>query len=91
MTAKAPVVNTGGPIGQALDHLLCSADPTIRRKEAKELMRFIEADARRREREAFRDGANWAHVAASPGYYQRDWLNQMEAEATYRYPEVIEP
>ena len=80
MTAKAPVVNTGGPIGQALDHLLCSADPTIRRKEAKELMRFIEADARRREREA----ADWAFGCGVVRTPTADYEEQRD----YRYPEV---
>lgn len=33
-------VNTGGEMGQILDHLLCASDPKIRRQDVKDALRL---------------------------------------------------
>ena len=51
-------VNTGGEMGQILDHLLCASDPKIRRQDAKDALRLHAALRAEVERlRAERDGA----------------------------------
>lgn len=88
MSGKQPLVKTAGEVGQAIEHLILFS--TNRLRDGRALLRLVEREARKREREAFRQGASWGdemtyHGGDPEGV--RDYTPAIEAEAARRYPE----